>query len=61
MELFLSSAGEEERRSVLIELEHLRSGLGEGLGDETLRNCGSARGDRMLGDEGGIRGDGGCP
>jgi hypothetical protein len=39
VEFFLMSAGEEDRRSVLIELEHLLRGLGEGRGDETLRNC----------------------
>jgi hypothetical protein len=37
-------AGEEDRLSMLIELEHLRSGLGEGRGEEMLR-CRSARGD----------------
>lgn len=45
-------AGEEERLAVLIELEHLRSGLGDGRGEEMVR-CRSACGDLIEGEEGG--------
>lgn len=44
-------AGEEDRLSILIELEHLRSGLGDGRGEEILR-CRSARGDLTDGEGG---------
>lgn len=44
-------AGEEDRLSILIELEHLRSGLGDGRGEDMVR-CSSARGDLIDGEGG---------
>jgi hypothetical protein len=44
-------AGEEDRLFILIELEHLRSGLGDGRGEEMVR-CSSARGDLIEGEGG---------
>jgi hypothetical protein len=50
-DLRVRSAGDEERRSVLMELEDLLRGLGDGRGDDTLRNSGGLG--LLKGDEGG--------